>query len=115
MAIMPAMLRRTTASCSGGSPWIGRAQCLGGLQQGGDGKLVSGLSARGELRRHLDGQRSARYQQGGRLAIECAAYRHGQTRPHRLEGEVMIEGELLVAFDKEAVMNQLLDRPQQCR
>ncbi len=107
-------LERAPAQVGGGHR-IGWAQCLGGLQQGGDGKLVSGLSARGELRRHLDGQRSARHQHGRRLAIEGAAHRRRQTRPHRLECEVVIEGELLVAFDKQAIVDQLLDRPQQSR
>src|SRR5207253_3712473 len=90
-------------SCTG----IGRDQCCCGVEQRRNRHLVTDLGAGGELHGDFDRQGASFEQGNGGLAVECAAGGDRDADADGLAGEVVPEGQLLVALDEQVRFEQL--------
>ena len=96
-------------------PGVGAAQGVGRFHQRGDGDLVAGRGAGGELGGDLHRQRAGGQQRGGYLPIQGVHGRGGLAGPHRLPVQVMGEAQHLPALGQQLAADQLLDGVEQGR
>jgi hypothetical protein len=93
----------------GGLSRVGASQGIGSLHQGGDGHLVTGHGARGELGGDLHGQRPGFQERGSDLAVEGLDRGRRQARAHRLPVQVVAEAQRLRALGQQFTADELAD------
>ena len=105
-------LERALSELRGGIG-VGRDQRLRGVEQRRNRHLVTGLGAGGELPGDFDRQGAGFEQDAGRLAVERAAGGHRHACADGLAGDVVPEGQPLVALDEQVRLEQLPDRREE--